>query len=72
MYDFIEEIGLKNFTISQNTSPASEKYSNNINIMDSIFSNIQTRVNSFTKWKQANEKDLNDWLSQKRMKKSEL
>ena len=66
VYDFIEDINNNNLTTSYAKSNAhgKEHYGGNNN-MERIFSNIQSRVNTFTKWKSANEKGLNEWLNKK-------
>lgn len=62
VYDFIEEIKQKNFTLNLYQT---------IN-KDSIISNIQSKINNYNKWKQYNVREMNEWLNKKLKIKDEF
>ncbi|CAF0715734.1 unnamed protein product [Brachionus calyciflorus] len=63
IYDFTEEIGLRNYSIYYDNS--NEIFNNK---KDNLFSNIENRMSLFTKWKHSNAKDLDDWLNKKQLR----
>ena len=44
---------------SESTTPNQNK---------NLFSNIESRISAYGKWKAANGKDLDDWLTKKQLK----